>query len=42
MPETSGAMPLRLLNILSTDDYENDRKHIQRSLKQCGLPSICS
>ena len=30
------------LNILLADDDDNDRKHIQRALKQSGLPCLCS
>ncbi len=42
MPEAVVEQVLKTLHILLADDDDHDRKDIKRSLKQCGLPSICS
>jgi len=42
MAEATGDSHLKPLNILIADDDDNDRKHIQRALKQSGLACICS
>ncbi len=42
MPEAIAGTPSEPLTILIADDDDNDRKHIQRALKQGGLLCICS